>query len=272
MKLLFCTLVLVSTSMVYANFGGYKRGDLAGVGQHYFFDESNKIELSKERLTLNIDNKLHFIGKFQFRNTSSEKHTVTLAFPQETFWEVPYDKKTSTYKPGKIREIRPVITINGEQSKFETGMTWAIQDVQKISFLNPKEMEPELVSYANSHEAQSPPAKAIVLWFHKDLEFKPNQEINVEISFNIGWSYQDEDWSTGIKKGERYFRYVTKTGGAWKDGKIKDFSFIVNLGKNNKKKLIFEPKDSWKEVSPSQFEMVLKDYSPTVDLKITKLQ
>jgi len=64
---------------------------------------------------------------------------------------------------------------------------------------------------------------------------------------------------------ERRINYVLKTGANW-SGPIKDFRLVIDKGKPDR--LVSFCLDNVKKISPTAFEVRLKDYTPDRDLKI----
>jgi len=256
----------------YANFGGYTRSKIAALGRQYVYNPNNVVELTKERLTLSISDKLNLNGKFWFKNTSDKKVTIHLAFPQKTFWEIPYNEKSKRYVPGKISKIKPKILINGKHKKFSQDVTLTMNSTKKIKFLSFDEIRPTLVEYAGRNEAQSPPQMDVYLWFHKEISMRAKEVVLVDISFSTDWSYKDKEWSDRTEKSDRYFEYITATGGTWKGGVITDFKFIVNLSSEYENKLLFKPTKKWNKISSLKYEFSERNYIPEKHIYIKNIK
>ena len=64
---------------------------------------------------------------------------------------------------------------------------------------------------------------------------------------------------------ERRINYVLKTGVNWL-GPVKDFKIVVDKGKPDR--LVSFCLDNVKKISPTAFEIRMKDFTPDRDLKI----
>ena len=70
---------------------------------------------------------------------------------------------------------------------------------------------------------------------------------------------------TRLRLRERRISYILKTGANW-SGPIKDFRLVIDKGKPDR--LVSFCLDNVKKISPTAFEVRLKDYTPDRDLKI----
>jgi len=64
---------------------------------------------------------------------------------------------------------------------------------------------------------------------------------------------------------ERRISYILKTGANW-SGPIKDFKLVIDKGKPDR--LVSFCLDGVKKISPTAFEVRMKDFTPDRDLKI----
>ncbi|MDH5232667.1 MAG: hypothetical protein OEY38_21625 [Gammaproteobacteria bacterium] len=265
---LFFGFILVATSSIAnANFGGYDRGEIVGVGSILNVIEDNDISLEKERLQFIVDQRVKFSGLFEFKNTSDKPKLVTFAFPQITFWQVLYDNKSGGYAPGKYFDQEPRITINEvpvkklarlfsyDQSNFSAPIIAYTQD----------EMQSRLIDWANDNETESSPTKPILLWLVFEKSLKPNETIDLSIKFTAPWYFIDEYWSYGrITNGSRFFEYITSTANTWKEGTVKDFEARFIFPEDASDKIRFFP-EGWVKIQNGEAIYRKLNYKPSSD-------
>ncbi len=118
MKSLLTILIFAISNLCYANFGGYYRYSTEGGGTILNSSNSQLIELVKEDISILLDQRVNFRAVFYLKNTSSEEQESTLAFPQVSYWDVPY-KSGSGYSPENYYPLNEKLLINGNQIRCD---------------------------------------------------------------------------------------------------------------------------------------------------------
>lgn len=272
-KLYLLFILLFASSNSFGNFGGYFRTHQLGVGDFLQVSSENKISLKKERLHFILGQRINFHGIFWFENASNEAISIDMAFPQKTFWEAPYSKKSKYYyEPGVLHQFSPKLKIKAiktsfndqKYSKYSRGMHFSFgklvlnkENGGGISLSSETEIKKNVIEYAQIHEAQNPPAFPVILWLIKRVDFKAREEKKIEISFTLPWYYEDQIWSgTRIESDlNRYFEYITETAKTWLGGVVWDFEAKVNYPEEAADNIDFSPK-GW--VNSKKGEVVLK--------------
>ncbi|WP_085519238.1 NADase-type glycan-binding domain-containing protein [Marivirga sericea] len=263
MKQIFILIFTFISLSTYANFGGYYRYSSEGGGTILNSSNSQLIELIKERINIELDQRVNFNAEFFLNNTSSELQEITLAFPQFSHWEIPYESGQG-YVPGDYYPLNETFSINGEKIKFDNELySEMLKEYNKVHLVSRANFKNTLTNYAGMHEAESPPTMPFIIWKLKTIQFKPGETKKVSISFVRPWFYEDEMWSFGTStNGERNFKYIFETANTWKNSKIKDFQMSIKF-----------PEDSWENlnlnkpffnrVSKNEVKVSLQDWTPT---------
>jgi hypothetical protein len=235
MRNLLTILILAFSNMCFANFGGYYRYSTEGGGTILNSSNSQLIELVKEDITILLDQRVNFRAVFYLKNTSSEEQELTLAFPQFSYWDVPY-KSGSGYSPENYYPLNEKLLINGNQISFDEELySDKFKSYENIKLENKSTFSGKLVEYAGMHEAETPPSMPFVIWKLKKVKFAPDETIAIDISFKRSWFFKDESWSIGQRTtGERNFQYIFETANTWKNSKIGQFNMSIKF-----------PSDAW---------------------------
>lgn len=258
--ILFFTITSFSS---YANFGGYHRYSSEGGGAILNSSNSQLIELIKEKINIELDQRVKFNAVFYLYNTSSKPQEVTLAFPQFSYWNIPYEPRRG-YIPGDYYPLNETFSVDGENITFDSELYSELLDTyDHVELVSRADFRSKLIDYAGTHEAESLPSMPFIIWKLKTIKFEASETKEVSISFARPWFYEDSMWSFGTRtNGERNFKYVFETANTWKNSKIKDFELSITF-----------PEDAWGNLNLghpfferiSRNEVVVKrqDWSPT---------
>ena len=239
MKYMLTISAICITYLSQANFGGYYRYSTEGGGAILNSSNSQLIELIKEDISINLDQRVAFTATFLLKNTSNEEQELTLAFPQFSYWDIPY-VSGSGYTPQEYYPLNEKLTINGNTVSFDEEMySEKFVSSEQIKLKNRNSFSEQLIKYAGMNEAESPPSMPFVIWKLKKVTFSANETKTVRISFKRPWFFKDELWSFGSRTtGERSFEYIFETANTWKNSKISEFNMTINF-----------PKDAWKNLN-----------------------
>lgn len=235
MKALITVLVLLFSQLCFANFGGYYRYSTEGGGTILNSSNSQLIALIREDITIDLDQRVNFQAVFYLKNTASEEQEITLAFPQFSYWDIPY-RSGFGYTPENHYPLNEDFLINGSQISFDEELySTKFESYENVKLENKSAFAPKLVEYAGMHEAEAPPSMPFVIWKLKKVKFAPGETIDIEISFKRSWFFKDESWSFGQRTtGKRSFQYIFETANTWKDSKIDEFNLSIKF-----------PSDAW---------------------------
>jgi hypothetical protein len=251
LKHLLTILILAFANQCLANFGGYYRYSTEGGGTILNSSSSQVVELLREEISIELDQRIGFKATFYLSNTSTEQHDLMLAFPQYSYWDIPYVSGKG-YEPGNYYPLNEILNVNGNFESFDEALFSKKYELyDQIKLENKSEFNSQLVEYANRHEAESPPSMPFVIWKLKKISFAPNETKTITIEFKRPWFYQDEVWSSGHRTtGERSFQYIFETANTWKNSRIGEFNMSIRF-----------PSDAWDNLNLDQdgFEKVSND-------------
>ncbi len=229
----------------YGNFGGYVRHSTPGGGAILNASGAQMIKLVREKINIHLDQRVSFEATFWLENTSDQSETVTLAFPQLSYWDVPY--KDGGYQPGDYVRLNETFSINGVNAVFtETLFSQKVKGYDLVELQSKAEFADDLVSYAQVHEAM--PTMPVIIWKVREISFEPGEQKELKIAFKRPWFYEDASWSTGVRSdGLRSFDYVFETAKTWKNGSIGQFDMEITFPPNAVAQLDFNREDLQKE-------------------------
>lgn len=260
-NILIITFITIS-QFAFANFGGYIKQDSEGVGNLYLSSKNSTIRLINEAIYIDLNQRVNFKAKFTFYNDSEIDQTITLGFPQYSYWDVPYGD--IGYQPGKYYPLKADFAVNGENSEFDkTLFSTRLDSYEDVQLYTSNEMKVKLIEYAGMHEAETPPSMPILIWELKELNFKSNDTVVVEIGFVRPWFYKDESWSNKIETdGVKLFDYIFETGKTWKNGTIENFTCKITFPEDANKQINFNRND-FQKISNNQILIKKQDWKPS---------
>lgn len=261
MKNLFAITLMMISQFAFANFGGYIKQDSEGAGNLYLSSENSTIRLINESIDIELNQRVIFKARFTFLNDSENDETITLGFPQYSYWDVPYTD--NGYKPGKYYPLKADFSINGEKSDFdETRFTSRLDTYSNVRLYSKNEMTNKLIKYAEGHEAETPPSMPILIWELKMLDFKAKDTIVIDISFTRPWFFKDESWSNKIETdGIKSFDYIFETGKTWKNKEIRDFSCRISFPEDAINNINFNRND-YRKISENEILIEKQNWIP----------
>mgnify|MGYP006283834233 CR=1 FL=1 len=260
-NILIITLITIS-QFAFANFGGYVKQNSEGAGNLYLSSKNSTIRLIEETIDIDLNQRVNFKAKFTFYNDSETDQTITLGFPQFSYWDVPHGD--NGYQPGKYYPLKADFAVNGENSAFDkTLFSTRLDSYDGVQLYTSNEMKVKLIEYAGMHEAESPPSMPILIWELKELNFKSNDTVVVEIGFVRPWFYKDESWSNKIETdGVKYFDYIFETGKTWKNSTIENFTCKITFPEDAYKQIDFNRSD-FQKISNNQILIEKQNWKPS---------
>jgi hypothetical protein len=260
-NILIITLITIS-QFAFANFGGYIKQDSEGAGNLYLSSKNSTIRLINESIDIDLNQRVIFKAKYTFYNDSEADQKIILGFPQYSYWDVPYGD--NGYQPGKYYPLKADFAINGENSEFDkTLFSTRLDSYDAVQLYTSTEMKIKLIDYAGMNEAETPPSMPILIWELKELDFKSNDTVVVEIGFVRPWFYKDEIWSDEIEtNGVKSFDYIFETGKTWKNSTIENFTCKITFPEDANKQINFNRNDLQK-ISNNQILIEKKNWEPS---------
>ncbi|NPA38158.1 MAG: hypothetical protein GXO47_15045 [Chlorobi bacterium] len=262
MRNILIIILITISQFAFANFGGYIKQDSEGAGSLYLCADNSTIRLINESIDIDLNQRVSFKARFTFYNDSETDQTITLGFPQYSYWDVPYGNKG--YQPGKYYPLKADFAVNGENSEFDkTLFSIRLDSYDGVKLYTSNEMRDKLIEYAEMHEAESPPSMPILIWELKELNFKSNDTVVVEIEFVRPWFYKDESWSNKIETdGIKSFDYIFETGKTWKDSTIENFSCKITFPDDAIEHINFNRKD-FQKLSSNEILIEKQNWKPS---------
>ena len=272
MKHFLIVLLILISDIAYSNFGGYIKKPSEGAGSLYCYSENTSIRLIKEQLNIDLGQRVGFSGRFYFFNESNKETEITLAFPQLSYWDAPYDAKLyqeNINQPGNYYPLNAELFINSNAIKFDdTLFSKRIDTYEKVKLYSKGEFIDTMMNFRHKNYPYDMP---ILIWNMKTIKFKPNDTIIIDIKFMRPWFYKDGVWTDGIETdGLREFDYIFETAKTWKNNQIDEFKLIVKFPNDALAYIDFNRKD-YNKVGKNQIEITKKNWKPGSDenLKIT---
>ncbi|UCE22516.1 MAG: hypothetical protein JSV46_09990 [Candidatus Aminicenantes bacterium] len=259
--------LILFISVMYGNFAGFESAKLGAFGTTLNVLKNNVIIFEKERLYFKLDQRVNFKGIYFFKNPSPEDQTLTFAFPQESYWEVPYNDDLSKYLPAEYYPFYALIKVNGEVKQDITEkISLRVEDLKKqIKFYSAQEMTQTLIDYANYHEAENPPKMPILIWKLFNHTIPAGSQLEIEVDFKLPWFYADEIWSDNIRTdGTRFFEYITSTAATWANGEINDFEAKVEFPVDVNDNLKLYPIE-WQKTESGVAVLKKKNFKPSAN-------
>jgi len=232
-------LIVCLYNLSFANFGGYYRYSTEGGGAILNSSNNQMIELLKEDILIHLDQRVDFTATFQLKNTSNIIQELTLAFPQFSYWYVPFVSEKG-YTPADYYPLNEALIINNKLTSFDEELfSDKFSNTDQIELKDKSSFSKLLIQFAETTEAESPPSMPFVIWKLKKVSFLPNEVKTVSISFTRPWFFEEEVWSFGHRSsGERNFEYIFETANTWKNSKIGNFNMTITF-----------PEDAWENLN-----------------------